>query len=77
MIRILGFMRERVTCHFAHVTIFKEMSYGDMVFFEVSYSVCVKIRFSGHILGFAYTSLRSLLSSEKSRLGNLDFFFVF
>ena len=24
-------------------------------------------------LGFAYTSLRSLLSSEKSRLGNLDF----
>ena len=50
MIRILGFMRERVTCHFALTcTIFKEMSYGDMVFFEVSYSVCVKIRFSGHI----------------------------
>lgn len=37
----------------------------------------LRFEFSGHMLDFAFTSLRSLLSSKKSRLGNLDFFFVF
>ena len=74
MIRIFAFMRKRSTCLFL-LTCYN--NYGNVIWgygvFEVSYSVCVKIRFSGHILGFEYASLRSLLSSEKSRLGNLVF----
>ena len=74
MIRIFAFMRKRSACLFL-LTCYN--NYGNVIWgygvFEVSYSVCVKIRFSGHILGFEYASLRSLLSSEKSRLGNLVF----
>ena len=71
-------MRKRSACLFL-LTCYN--NYGNVIWgygvFEVSYSVCVKIRFSGHMLGFEYASLRSLISSKKSRLGNLDFFFVY
>ena len=79
MIRIFASMRKRSDGLFQ---LKYYNNYGNVIWgygaFEVSYSVCVKIRFSGNILSFEYASLRSfslsilLLIFFSLRLGLFD-----